>query len=165
VLFVWLTIADISHHCEDHPYAVFGLGWCAYSIPYALTVVVAPLYPFACDETLLSFTLLLVMAITASFCLESRDRDTALIFADLRNDESAPEEYSNLDERCLVLGKKKGLTPREIEVMQLLCRGNSKSYIAEKLYVTENTVKGHTKHIYQKLDVHSKSELQALVGL
>ena len=47
--------------------------------------------------------------------------------------------------------------------MQLLCKGRTKAYIAETLYLTENTVKGHTKHIYSKLDVHSKQELMDMV--
>ncbi len=47
--------------------------------------------------------------------------------------------------------------------MQLLVKGRTKAYIAETLYLTENTVKGHARHIYTKLDVHSKQELLDLV--
>mgnify|MGYP000004805637 CR=1 FL=1 len=68
-----------------------------------------------------------------------------------------------LEERCEEVGKQHKLTPRELEIMQLLCKGRTKAYIAETLYLTENTVKGHTKHIYSKLDVHSKQELLDLV--
>lgn len=39
-----------------------------------------------------------------------------------------------------------------------------KSYIAETLYLTENTVRSLTKHIYTKVDVHSKQELMNLAG-
>ena len=55
------------------------------------------------------------------------------------------------------------LRPRELEVMKLLCKGRTKSYIAETLYLTENTVRSHAKHLYTKLDVHSKQELMDLV--
>ena len=55
------------------------------------------------------------------------------------------------------------LTARELEVMQMLCRGRSKAYIAETLFITENTVKGHARRLYTKLDVHSKKELQQLI--
>ncbi len=48
--------------------------------------------------------------------------------------------------------------------MKLLCKGRTKSYIAETLYLTENTVRSHAKHLYTKLEVHSKQELMDLVG-
>ncbi|WP_294414859.1 LuxR C-terminal-related transcriptional regulator [uncultured Senegalimassilia sp.] len=37
-------------------------------------------------------------------------------------------------------------------------KGRTKSYIAETLYLTENTVRSHAKHLYTKLDVHNKQE-------
>ena len=36
--------------------------------------------------------------------------------------------------------------------------------ISERLFVSENTVKSHAKRIYQKLGIHSKRELRAMVG-
>ena len=45
----------------------------------------------------------------------------------------------------------------------MLCRGRSKAYIAETLFITENTVKGHARRLYAKLNVHSKKELQQLI--
>ena len=47
--------------------------------------------------------------------------------------------------------------------MQMICKGRSKAYIAETLFIAESTVKGHSKHLYAKLGVHSKRELQELV--
>ena len=44
-----------------------------------------------------------------------------------------------------------------------LCQGRTRAYIAETLYLSENTVRGHVKRIYTKLDVHSKQELIDLV--
>ena len=70
----------------------------------------------------------------------------------------------NLDsERCRALAKKKGLSSREFEVLVLLCRGRSAPYIAETLYLSENTVKTYRKRIYQKLGVHDKQELLDLI--
>ena len=62
------------------------------------------------------------------------------------------------------LGSQRGLTAREVEVLQLLCKGRSKSYIAESLFISENTVRSHSKHIYAKLDVHSKQEILDLIA-
>lgn len=62
-----------------------------------------------------------------------------------------------------MLRKMYGLSDREMDVVVLTLGGSSASAVAEKLYVTENTVKTHLKRIYAKLDVHSKEELRALV--
>ena len=100
----------------------------------------------------------------AAFCLEARDQNTKQIFPDLDDEaHAAPEDFTSIDRRCEALGRQRGLTTREVEVMQMLCKGRSKAYIAETLFVTENTVKGHAKRLYTKLDVPSKKELQQLV--
>lgn len=52
-----------------------------------------------------------------------------------------------------------GLTNRETEVLALLAEGRSASYIAEELVLSDNTVRGYVKNVYQKMDVHSKQDL------
>ncbi|WP_308855633.1 LuxR C-terminal-related transcriptional regulator [uncultured Slackia sp.] len=42
--------------------------------------------------------------------------------------------------------------------MSLLARGRDVSFICNELYLARNTVKGYTKRIYAKLDIHSKQE-------
>jgi DNA-binding NarL/FixJ family response regulator len=51
------------------------------------------------------------------------------------------------------------LSDRQQQVAILACRGLSNSEIAEKLVVTEGTVKIHLHGTYKKLDVHSRIEL------
>lgn len=55
--------------------------------------------------------------------------------------------------------KEHGLSAREVEVAELLMRGNRVSAIASRLYISENTVRGHAKNIYRKLGVHNRQEL------
>ncbi|MGD8598452.1 MAG: LuxR C-terminal-related transcriptional regulator, partial [Anaerolineae bacterium] len=50
------------------------------------------------------------------------------------------------------------LTPREMEVLQLLGAGNSNQEIADSLVITINGVKKHTSNIYGKLGVHSRTQ-------
>jgi LuxR family maltose regulon positive regulatory protein len=57
--------------------------------------------------------------------------------------------------------KKWGLTERESEILFYLGMGYSNTEIAEKLFISENTVKFHIKSIYLKLDV--KNRIQALL--
>lgn len=55
------------------------------------------------------------------------------------------------------------LTPREREILGYLAHGRTQPYIQEALYLSRSIVSTHVKHIYQKLDVHSKQELIDLV--
>ena len=48
------------------------------------------------------------------------------------------------------------LTAREIEVLQALSEGLAAKNIADKLFVTIDTIRYHTKNIYKKLQVNSK---------
>ncbi len=66
-------------------------------------------------------------------------------------------------ERCLAVATDYGLTPRETEVLELLAQGRTVGVIREKLVVSLNTARFHTKNIYAKLGVHSQQELIDLV--
>lgn len=50
------------------------------------------------------------------------------------------------------------LTPRELEVLQLICRGDSNQVIAEQLVITVSTVKKHMGNILGKLGVTSRAQ-------
>jgi LuxR family maltose regulon positive regulatory protein len=50
------------------------------------------------------------------------------------------------------------LSERELEVLQHVARGLSNQEIAEKLFLSAGTVKRHMSNIYQKLDVHSRTQ-------
>jgi DNA-binding NarL/FixJ family response regulator len=49
------------------------------------------------------------------------------------------------------------LTPREIDVLRLVAKGNANKEIAGKLSVTEETVKGHVKNILAKFGVNDRT--------
>jgi DNA-binding NarL/FixJ family response regulator len=53
------------------------------------------------------------------------------------------------------------LTDREMEVLRYLVDGMSYKMIAEKCFVSIDTISTHVKNIYKKLHVHSKSEAVA----
>lgn len=53
------------------------------------------------------------------------------------------------------------LTPQQHELLKLLVDGHHKKTAADALGITVNTVSFHLKHIYEKLQVHSKSEAVA----
>lgn len=76
----------------------------------------------------------------------------------------APEAAAaTLEERCAAVSAEYGLTPRESEVFVLLAQGRTVGVIREKLVISLNTARFHTKNIYVKLGVHSQQELIDLV--
>ncbi|WP_172623442.1 helix-turn-helix transcriptional regulator [Arabiibacter massiliensis] len=165
VVFLWLLLSDIAHHSDLHPYVVFGAGWLAYTFPNYLGKALGGSGLIAPAMTpSIALVLLLVIMLAITLLLETRDPAMQRIFSDLES-RPAPQDFSFIDERCAALGGQYALTAREVEVMQLLCKGRSKAYIAETLFITENTVRGHARRLYAKLDVHSKKELQELIGI
>jgi len=50
------------------------------------------------------------------------------------------------------------LTPREIEVLVSLSKGNSYKMVADDLSISIETVRSHIKHVYDKLHVQSQGE-------
>jgi len=54
------------------------------------------------------------------------------------------------------------LTGREVEVLQQVASGNRNRDIAEKLFITEETVKVHIKHIMEKLGATDRTQAVAI---
>ena len=61
------------------------------------------------------------------------------------------------------LAEDKMLTAKEIEVVEKILGGKSRKEIADELHISENTVKTHLKHIYEKLGIAKKQELLTLL--
>lgn len=55
-----------------------------------------------------------------------------------------------------VVGMDEALSRREIDVLKLIATGLTNKEIAEKLFISLNTVRTHTKNINSKLDVHTR---------
>lgn len=82
------------------------------------------------------------------FSLEER------ISIELEDGEAAPEILHKIDE----LAKVYDLTNREVDVLLCISNQSTNSAIAEELFISVNTVKYHTRNIYQKLNIKSKGD-------
>lgn len=69
------------------------------------------------------------------------------------------EEFAVLVRRTDSAGEGSAtLSPREREVLALVAEGLNNRAIAERLFISENTVKNHVRSIHEKLQVHSRME-------
>lgn len=81
---------------------------------------------------------------------ETPDRMLSIIAAQLSSD-GAPVEANEPAEPIR-------LTPRQYEVLDLLCQGLSNKMIGRRMNLSENTVRGHVQAMLATLQVSSRSE-------
>lgn len=51
-----------------------------------------------------------------------------------------------------------GITPRELEILELIASGLSNKEIAERVHVSENTVKTHSSRVFDKLGARRRTQ-------
>lgn len=109
-----------------------------------------------------------VAIVTAFLCLVVQS--SAFVIGNLLPNAQTPAESSgpttpqpSLEDVCGKLAEHYGLTTRERDVLLLLAKGRTASYIARDLVVSEPTVRTHMSHIYRKMGVASHQELLDLV--
>lgn len=180
IVFLFLALADVARHSTYRAITVFAAGWVAYSLPFALGKIVGPaLQTFGQGAPMVMAVIVWVLVIVTMFCLDESSAGNHLIFTELNDggEEDTPakrmgvmqqalneqETADTLSARCKTVAAEYRLTPREHEILELLARGRSKAYIADAFFISENTVRGHAKRLYAKLEVHSKQELVDLV--
>lgn len=83
----------------------------------------------------------------------------------LESGEHEPGPRERLIDRCERLAEEYALTEREREMLMLICQGKTRTQIEQELFLSQNTVKTHIRHLYGKLGVHSKEEACELVGV
>jgi DNA-binding CsgD family transcriptional regulator len=66
-----------------------------------------------------------------------------------------PDEPFSVNEMQL---KQLGITKRELEILELIAHGMSNREIAEKLFVSENTVKTHSSRLFDKLSAKRRTQ-------
>jgi DNA-binding CsgD family transcriptional regulator len=54
--------------------------------------------------------------------------------------------------------EKRNISPRELEVLELIAKGLSNAEIAERLFVSTNTVKTHLSKLFEKLDANRRTQ-------
>lgn len=158
-----LVSVETTFSLRLHPFVAFGVGRGVYEF----SVMGGRLFSYYVLGEAFSITLTLNIVFFIVGCIflfiTGRTAKTVRSLEGGVTPGSAPAQA--VTERCRAVAASYGLTERETEVLELLCRGRGKAYIAEALSVSENTVRHHCKNIYSKLQVHSREELMDLIGV
>lgn len=72
---------------------------------------------------------------------------------------AAPPTRNEVEEICAEAAAEFGLSAREAEILLLIARGHTTNSMAEKLVISPCTVNTHIRHIYDKMQIHKRSEL------
>ena len=88
------------------------------------------------------------------------ERELAAYLAQQKNTPPPPAQpTAQADPPALALPDHDDLSDRQCEVLNLLAAGLSNREIADRLFVSENTVKYHIRNIYQILDIRDRKDL------
>lgn len=75
------------------------------------------------------------------------------------------EKKHELATRVATVAREYKLSTREEEVLLLLGQRKTVGIIERELFIANGTAKAHVRHIYQKLDIHSRQELFVMLGV
>ena len=169
VFFAILTFTVYGTMCQRFdisPCATFGLAFAMECVGNALGGLFGPLCQnLGIDSVhaLLALTFIPLACFTCFF--RERDFRTSWGIREKESDRlNVVRYYTSMADRCSALARQNGLSRREEDVLLMLAQRKTAQGIADELYISVPTVKTHTQHIYQKLDVHSRKELLAAIG-
>ena len=168
--FVNIKLADIAHHSKHPPYVIFAVGWAVIEVFMVLGASLqVSIAMYDGPEPSMPIAMLIALLLTATLFIFGGSS-----FSDVR----VPSDYDGsgspsgaaadpaaetiLDiqyRQCQALRNRYGLTDRETEVVLLVAQGYTQQFCADALMVSLNTVRTHMKHVYTKLDIHTKDEL------
>ena len=97
--------------------------------------------------------------------ITSVERELSSQAGPLKAEQTAPEATSEADSTPVSElepgGLVEPLTPRELEVLQLMAQGLTNQQMAEQLVISVGTVKWYTGQIYGKLAVNNRTQAVA----
>ena len=117
----------------------FAGGWL--QVAFGAQAVVSPV-----SNAMIYLLLFVTIALMARLSSASKPRE-------------AMTSEESMARACALASERHGLTPRESEILGYLVKGYDRGFIAQSLSVSAETVKSHTRHIYEKLGAHTRLEL------
>lgn len=157
-IIVWASASHVAHDLRVSPLAVFSAVMCAFDFAIVLGIVYGASVSRAIFEASLDWTIVALITIVCIFLIAMllfSEKQVKVLWG-LAEQSFEVNEKAHYEEK---LSNEFGLTRRETEVCLLLIQGRSLPYIREKLHIAEGTANTHVRHIYEKLNVHTRQEL------
>ncbi len=158
----WVRCVDFSQRSSRPASAVFAVGWCVLLTGISFGEVIAKWVYLQDNAQVLLVSLGIFLIVSYLTVLLHPDKASQKIAGSPRvivETSEAPDARDSIEARIDRASETYRFTPREKEVMALLCHGHTLQYASDQLGISLNTTRGHIKRIYAKLDVHSKEEM------
>lgn len=173
IVVIWCILQDIAYRTNIGSVRAYGfgrgvsaagttLGWMI-----AMTVTESSLDPASAIPAV--FVITAVLVLVAAALLLSEGTISIALMRGYGQIASAPREHNeqeiaeretrSFEDACSQIAEEMSLTAREAQTLELLGRGRTIGFVAEELGISYNTVKGYTKNVYAKCNVHSRQEL------
>lgn len=163
------VLIDVGKHSDVPDATVVSVGLLALYVPVCMGHLLQRVLTIEFSVSLESAQTLLILTLISllfAFLINPQSKEARYISIETADTKRQTlSDFKTVIDRVRVLGDERNLTDREIEIAKLLALGRSKAYIAQELFITENTVRTHSKHIYAKLNINSKNELLKLLDL
>lgn len=135
----------------------------------AQTLLESPDAGFAGSEAVVSGIIIIMVVAATMILFSEKELSSRWGVAFLGGGDAAADSVivkkQELAHRCQELANRYKLSPREEEVLLLLAQHKTIGFIERELFIANGTAKTHIRHIYRKLDIHSRDELMDLLGL
>ena len=177
IVLLAITVLFMTYQNRLNPLCTFGLFFFGvYALEKVLTYVVCPavLTPVLTSVNAMGpvlnvmffgMTFVVLLLFLVQLC---RNDALLMLFADgassLAGALGLPEPADRRLQTCEALGRARGLTAREADILYNLSLGHSARHIADALCISERTVQTHARNVYRKLGVHTRQEVIDLVG-
>lgn len=181
---LWCILAFVVYQRHISAVLVFGFGYGAFMVGsgagWAAGVHVFPQIALTSNSIVL-YSVLAFAVLACAFVLFSEKEFDRLFkpegegeatLDDLLGDElpqpqaadaAQADKKGRFGQAIDSLAAEAGLSRREKDVLRCLAMGYDSGTAAQRLQVSWNTVRTHTRNVYAKLDIHSRQELIALV--
>lgn len=164
-LLAWCMFCGFARYWNNYALRILGFssfamesgtvtGWCASALMVAMQ-------PDTYTQLIVSLVFILFLVILAFIVFGERDM-RSLNGRDAENEPShfvTPNATENKNDWETLMTNRFCLSRREREVFTYLVRGRDTPFIAERLFISSNTVKTHIRNIYAKVGVRTRQEL------
>lgn len=168
--YVWMFLSYLGHSRSLSPLQVFGFGRSAYSGGSLLGCVLGTgALPFL-DEQAMPVVVVVMVGVLLLCAASIRPVDIAIVLGEAatapveggaqtpsRADASA-QEQARVQAAAADPLADVHLSPRELEVFELMKDGRDAEYIANRLCISRNTAKTHIRNVYAKFGVHRRQD-------